>query len=331
MEVPGRFLPGKKNLITDVQGVTVGHCTLESGTRIHTGVTVISPHPGDPYRLPCPAAVFTGNGYGKLAGSIQVNELGELESLIGLTNTLSVPAVLQGIVEHHVKNSAPVRSINPLVGETNDGGLNDIASLYVTPAHAHEAIETLSADFLEGAVGAGTGTRCFSYKGGIGSASRTIPGSVIGEPRGYTVGALVQSNFSGNLNIYGRQLPYRPLPDKTQKGSCMVLLATDAPMLHRQLMRLAKRGILGLAYTGSYLANGSGDFCIAFSNYPGNIYPRDTVSARALTALSDEQLDPFFESAADAVREAVYNSLLMAVDVEGFTASASAFDIREIL
>ena len=329
MDIPSRFFPGEKNSIADVTGVTVGHCTLTEG-KACTGVTVISPHAGDPYRFPTPCAVYVGNGFGKLAGSVQVEELGVLESLIGLTNTFSVAQVLQGILEHQVKNLTDQDwSMNVLVGETNDGGLNDLRAFFVKPEHVARAISALSETVEEGCVGAGTGTRCFGFKGGIGTASRVVLGKTVGEREDYTVGALVQSNFGGNLNIYGHALPLKPVAERPMPGSCMVIVATDAPLDARQLKRVAKRGIVGLNNTGSYLSHSSGDFCVAFSNCEKNLFDRHDRHKRAFLCLSDEQLEPLFEATAEAVREAVYNSLTMAVITEKNGVTAKAFDIVE--
>lgn len=324
MPIPDRYQPGPRNTISDVPGVQVGHHTLIEGQDIRTGVTVVRPHAGDPFQLRCPCAVSTGNGYGKLAGSEQIDELGELESLIGLTNTLSVAQVLQGILEYHLAQLPAIRSINVVVGETNDGFLNDIRACRIRPQHALAAIQACSAEVAEGAVGAGCGTVCFGYKGGIGSASRCIPASVSGEERPYHIGALVQSNYGGQLNLYGRPLPSGQPQNVAPAGSCMIVLACDAPLEARQLRRLARRGILGLAYTGSCLRHGSGDFCIAFSNHAANLRRWDQRRTRRVEVLCDEQLDPFFEAAVEAVREAVYNSLCMASAMSGVAGHAVA-------
>ncbi len=327
MEIPGRFSPGERNSISDVSGVRVGHHTVTEGSAC-TGVTVVSPHGRDPYRYPAPCAMFAGNGFGKLAGSVQVEELGVLESLIGLTNTFSVAQVMQGILEYQVKTMGDNDwSMNVLVGETNDGGLNDIRAFHIKPSHVSLAIAALSTDVEEGCVGAGAGTRCFGFKGGIGTASRVVPGTAVGERESYTVGALVQTNFGGSLNIYGRALPLKPLKERPMPGSCMVVVATDAPVDARQLKRIAKRGIVGLTDTGSYLSHSSGDFCIAFSNYAENLFDRHDAHKKPFLRLSDEQLDPLFEATAEAVREAVYNSLTMAVTTEKNGVRAEAFDI----
>ncbi len=267
MDIPGRFLPGARNTITDVPGVTVGHCTVIEGEDVRTGVTVIKPHAGDPYRIPVPCAIYVANGFGKLTGSVQVNELGELESLIGLTNTFSVCQAVQGILNHQVKAMLPGdSSMNVVVGETNDHILNDLRGFHVTPEHVRASINALSEEVGEGNVGAGTGTRCYGYKGGIGTASRVVSVDLRDGGESFVAGALVQTNFGGNLNLYGWQLPYQEPEADAFGGSCMIVVATNAPLDARQLMRVAKRGIVGMTMTGSYLANDSGDFCIAFSN-----------------------------------------------------------------
>ncbi|HWQ58971.1 MAG TPA: P1 family peptidase [Clostridia bacterium] len=328
MEIPARFEPGERNSITDVPGVLVGHCTLKREP-ICTGVTVVKPHAGDPYKYPAPCAIYVGNGFGKLAGSVQVEELGTVESLIGLTNTFSVAQVLQGIIDYQLGFMGEGDwSMNVLVGETNDGGLNDIRACAVRPEHVRRAIEALGEHVEEGCVGAGAGTRCYGFKGGIGTASRVVPRRATGEEEDYVVGALVQTNFDGNLNIYGRRLSRDSDKERPMPGSCMVVVATNAPVDARQLKRIAKRGILGIAYTGSYLAHSSGDFCIAFSNREENLVDRHRMRKAAFTRLDDEQLDPLFEAAAEAVQEAVYNSLTMAVSTRSNGNAAEGFDIE---
>lgn len=334
MEIPGRFSPGKLNSIADVPEVTVGHCSVIKGDNVRTGVTVISPIEGDIFATPVPAAIAVGNGFGKITGMAQVEELGELESLIGLTNTLSVPAVMQGLINHHVKTLPEgVNSINIVVGETNDSVLNDIMGCHVTPEHVAEAIiRALSADVAEGAVGAGSGTVCYGYKGGIGTASRVVPARVTGfGERDFCVGALVQSNFGGNLNVYGRRMPYRDLPGAAgqNQGSCMIVVATNAPLSCRQLGRAAKRGIVGMTNTGTVMGHGSGDFCIAFSNYRQNRRDRNA-GAQNFLFLSDSLLSFFFEAVCEAVQEAVYNSLTMSGDTSGNGAFVKGFDVLDL-
>lgn len=331
MEIPGRFQPGKRNAITDVPGVLVGQKTILRGETVRTGVTVVRPHAGDLYHMVTPCAVCVGNGFGKLTGSVQVQELGVVESLIGLTNTLSVPQVTQGILEYQKQwVRAGDGSMNVLVGETNDGFLNDLYGFHITPNDTLDAIAALGETVEEGAVGAGAGTSCYNYKGGIGTASRIVPGKHIGERKDYTVGVLIQTNFGGNLNIYGHPLPFEPLPEPDPAGSCMIVVGTDAPVNARQLYRVAKRAIVGMAATGSFLSNGSGDFAIAFSNCEENLYDKGDEHAHTYRQLADPQLNCFFEAAADAAREAVYDTLTMAVDVKGFKGhERRAFDLTQ--
>ena len=263
---------GDTNSITDVEGVRVGHTTIIEGDDIRTGVTAILPHAGDLFQERVPAAIYLGNAFGKLAGSTQVEELGELETPIILTNTLSVPTAANAVLEYILSdpNHSRVRSVNPVVGETNDGSLNDIRGRHITTEHVLQAIKNAkSGPVAEGSVGAGTGTTCFGFKGGIGTASRVLPQS----RGGYTVGVLVQTNFGGILQINGapvgrelqRESENGELDYSEDEGSCMIVVATDAPLLSRNLKRIAKRAILGLARTGGYCSNGSGDYVIAFS------------------------------------------------------------------
>jgi D-aminopeptidase len=225
---------------------------------------------------------------------------------------------------------ASEKSINVVAGETNDAYFNDIKGCHVKPEHVAKAIEDCSETVVEGCAGAGAGISCYGFKSGIGTSSRVIPGIHLGEKSSYMVGALVQANFGGNLNIYGHQLPFATLPEKEIKGSCMIIVATDAPVDARQLKRIAKRGILGMASTGSYMSHGSGDFCIAFSNYAGNLRSAGEHHMRTMTILSDEQLNPLFEATADAVRESIYNCLTMSDDVAGSNKkNARGFNIEE--
>lgn len=320
IDIPGEYKTGPRNSITDVKGVSVGHFTLRDGKDINTGITIIKPHEKEPFLWKCPCSVAVGNGFGKLTGIAQIEELGELESLIGLTNTLSVSPVMQGILDYHLENTTQesLRSINIVVGETNDGYLNDIRQCAIKTHHVKEAIKSLSEDVEEGAVGAGTGTVCFGYKGGIGTASRIIPGNAIKENMDYTVGVLVQSNYGGNLSIYGHDIKRSPIKKLNDKGSCMIILATDAPVDARQLKRFAKRGLLGLVHTGSYMSHGSGDFCIAFSNHENNLRYFEDNNMRTIQVLADGQLSPFFNAIVEAATEALYNSLTMSESLEGF-------------
>ncbi|HEY9423060.1 MAG TPA: P1 family peptidase, partial [Thermoanaerobaculia bacterium] len=269
---PGIFPPGPLNAITDVEGVRVGHRTLIRDESVRTGVTAILPHGGNLFQKKTPAAVYVGNGFGKAAGFLQVQELGNLETPIVLTSTLSVGTAIEAVVGWTLEQpgNKEVRSVNAIVGETNDGWLNDIRGRHVTAADVRAAIATAQGGAVEeGSVGAGTGTMALGWKGGIGTSSRKLPGAL----GGYTVGALVQSNFGGVLTIdgapVGERLGRYDFKDHVAKnqgdGSCMIVLATDAPLSARNLERLAKRAVLGLARTGSYMSNGSGDFVIAFS------------------------------------------------------------------
>jgi D-aminopeptidase len=323
---PGVFPPGPLNAITDVAGVKVGHVTLIEGDRIRTGVTAILPAEGNLFQEKVPGAVFVGNAFGKLAGSTQVEELGTIETPIVLTNTLNVGTAMEAVIAYTLAQPGNERvvSVNALVGETNDGGLNDIRGMHLKREHVLEAIRNARGGAVaEGSVGAGTGTVCFGWKGGIGTASR-YAGARYG---GYRVGVLVQSNFGGVLTMggapVGRELGRYPYAAASGDGSCMIVVATDAPLSARDLKRLAARAVFGLGRTGSSYSNGSGDFAIAFSTVRG---PRPTVTGDALS--------PLFEMALEATEEAVYNSLLRATTVESAIGKAEAIPVervREIL
>jgi D-aminopeptidase len=303
--IPSGTLPrGPLDAITDVAGVRVGHTTLVRGDDVRTGVTVILPHPGNLFRDKVPGAVFVGNAFGKLAGSTQVEELGEIETPLALTSTLNVPRVADAILDYMLAlpGNEQVRSINPLVGETNDGYLNDIRGRHVGRAEVLAAIANAkSGSVPEGAVGAGTGTVAFGFKGGIGTASR--------KAGLYTVGVLVQSNFGGTLQIagapVGREL-VAGLGPNSGNGSIMMVVATDAPVDARNLRRMAARTMFGLARTGSSGANGSGDYAIAFSTI------RNPVKL-----LTNEECSPLFVAVIEATEEAIYNSLLQATTTSG--------------
>lgn len=336
---PGVLKPGPLNAITDVAGVRVGHVTLREGDSVRTGVTAILPHPGNLFQQKVPAAVFVGNGFGKLAGSTQVEELGNLESPIVLTNTLSVAEGIAGIVEYTLSQpgNEGVRSVNAVVGETNDGLLNDIRSRHVTKAHVLEAIGAArTGPVEEGTVGAGTGTVCFGFKGGIGTSSRLLPASL----GGYTVGVLVQTNYGGVLEIngapVGQELGRYYLKEKLSSspdGSCMIVVGTDAPLDARNLKRLAARAMLGLAKTGSASSNGSGDYVIAFctalqSRVPFN--PSSLVSV--VPNLHNDAISPLFQAVKEATEEAVYNSLFTAKTVTGIGGhTVAALPLEEVL
>jgi D-aminopeptidase len=345
---PGIFAPGKLNAITDVAGVEVGQVTINSGDSIHTGITAILPHGGNLFADRVPAAVHVGNAFGKLVGSTQVEELGELETPILLTCTLCVWRAADGLVAEllEMPGMERVRSINPVVGETNDGGLNDIRSRPITRADVHAALASAtSGPVAEGSVGAGAGTVAFSWKGGIGTSSRVLPRSL----GGYTVGVLVQTNFGGVLQVLGAPVgkelgkyAYRDaLEDSRGDGSCMIVVATDAPISERNLRRLAARAMAGLARTGSSFSNGSGDFAIAFSTSTQVRRPLATVRSftaavvlRQSAELQNDDASPLFEAVIEATEEAIYNSMFMATPVtyRGRTMEALPLDkVRAIL
>jgi D-aminopeptidase len=331
---PGAMEPGPLNAITDVAGVLVGHTTIVEGANVRTGVTAIRPHGGNLFAEKVAGAVYVGNAFGKLAGSTQVQELGTIESPIVLTNTLSVGAALDAVVRWTIAQPGndSVRSVNALVGETNDGGLNDIRGLHVTREHVTSAITGATGGAVEeGAVGAGTGTVAFGWKGGIGTSSRRV--SVANTP--YTVGVLVQSNYGGKLTIAGVPV-WRALRPNAERrapnaddGSCMIVVATDAPLDARDLERLAARAIFALARTGSSYSNGSGDFAIAFSTH-ASLRVTSASGPQARTVLPTDALSGLFEAALDATEEAVYNSLLKAVDTTGNGRTVRALPVEPL-
>ncbi|MFQ5602051.1 MAG: P1 family peptidase [bacterium] len=321
----GILKPGKWNAITDVKDVKVGHLTKIQNENIRTGVTAILPHDGNLFQQKVPAAIFTGNGFGKLAGSTQVDELGNIETPILLTNTLNVPRVADAVIDYMLalKDNEQVRSINPVVGETNDGWLNDIRGRHVTRKDVFHAIESArSGPVEEGSVGAGTGTICLGFKGGIGTASRILPPDL----GAYTVGVLVQTNYGGILEIngapVGRELQKYSYVNKINyadgDGSCMIVVATDAPVSSRNLKRMAKRAYLALAKTGAFSSNGSGDYVIAFSNYSHNlINQQSTNKIQQVEQLTNRHLSPLFLAVVEATQEAIYNSLFRATTIQG--------------
>ena len=338
--------PGPLNAITDVDGVRVGHTTIVEGDAVRTGVTAILPHGGNVFQDKVPGAVFVGNAFGKLAGSTQVTELGTIETPIVLTNTLSVGVAMDAVVRYTIAQpgNERVRSVNPVVGETNDGGLNDIRGLHVTRDHVLDAIRNAkTGPVTEGAVGAGTGTMCYGWKGGIGTSSRKTTG-------GYTVGVLAQTNFGGNLTIAGvpvfRTLqptrgdlarassPFDELRTSESRapadGSCMLVVATDAPLDARDLRRLAARAVFGLGRTGSAYSNGSGDFAIAFSTSPDMRSRFNETAARARQVLPTDATSPLFEAALEATEEAVYNSLFQATTVRSASGTGEAIPIDKV-
>lgn len=311
--VTGRLPVGRWNAITDVAGVRVGHRTLVQGAKIRTGVSVVLPHGDNLFQKKVRGAVFVGNGFGKLMGSTQVNELGEIESPIALTATLNVARVADALLDHGLAlpGNEEVRSMNVLVGETNDGRLNDIRARAVSASDVMAALRTAqSGPVEEGAVGAGTGTVCFGWKGGIGTASR-----LVGQ---WTVGVLVQSNYGGTLKIAGLPWPSGKIA-KSEDGSVMVVIATDAPLEHRELTRMGGRAMWGLGRSGSSGSNGSGDYAIAFS----------TATAGAL--VKGDALSPLFEGVIEAVEEAVLNSLFMAKATAGNGVRVEALPAAEVL
>lgn len=320
----GVMQKGPTNSIVDVVGVKVGHVTLIVADSIRTGVTAILPHGNNLFQQKVPAAVFTGNGFGKLAGTTQIKELGNIESPVILTNTLSVAEGMNGVIRYTLAQTGneQVQSVNAVVGETNDGGLNDIRGKHVTAEHVLQAINTASTQKTQqGNVGAGTGTVCFGFKGGIGTASRKLPASL----GGYTVGVLVQTNFGGVLQIdgvpVGEKLGRYSFSNQLHNpvdGSCMIVVATDAPLDSRNLERLAKRAFMGLAKTGGIASNGSGDYVIAFSNNASVLIAHDSkTSTITTTVLRNDEMSPLFMAAIEATEEAIINSLFMATDMKG--------------
>jgi D-aminopeptidase len=339
---PGVFPTGPANAITDVRGVRVGHVTLVEGDRVRTGVTAIWPHAGNLFQDKVAGAVFVGNAFGKLAGSTQVRELGTIETPIVLTNTLAVGTAIEAVVAWSLAQpgNEGVRSVNALIGETNDGwALNDIRSLPVRREHVLAAIRgAAQGPVAEGSVGAGTGTVCFGWKGGIGTASRALPAHL----GGHVLGVLVQSNFGGLLTIDGvpvwRELGSPDLGfalgERGAAGSCMIVVATDAPLDARDLERLAARAVFALARTGSSYSSGSGDYAIAFSTALELRTRHGATQARPRGALPPEATSPLFQAVLEATEEAVYNSLLRATTVTsaGRTVPALPIDrLRELL
>jgi D-aminopeptidase len=345
----GVMAPGPLNAITDVPGVLVGQTTIMRGDNVRTGVTAILPHGGNLFREKVPGAVFIGNAFGKLAGSTQVNELGEIETPILLTSTLSVPRVADAVVDYMLAlaGNEDVQSINPLVGETNDGYLNDIRSRPITRDDVFAAIKGANTGAVaEGSVGAGAGTIAFGWKGGIGASSRKLPASL----GGYTVGVLVQTNFGGVLSIagapVGKELGRYAFREQLQglhsnsssvardnaNGSCMIVVATDAPVDARNLKRLAARAIMGMARTGASGSNGSGDYVIAFSTAPEvRIRPGEANKARVVTVLGNEAMSALFLGVIEATEEAIYNSLFRATTVTGQGHTVEALPLDKTL
>jgi len=361
----GVMVPGANNAITDVAGVLVGQVSLyEPALRspdvgICTGVTAIVPYAGNIFQNKVPAAYFQGNGFGKMAGSTQIAELGNIETPIVLTNTLSIAAGLEGIIDFTLESNSTAASVNGIVGETNDSGLNDIVGRHVTKEHVVQAIKDAKGGRVqEGVVGAGMGTSAFSFKGGIGTASRVLPDSL----GGWTVGVLVQTNFGGVLEINGAPVGVelsnilgddgRPLypayPNKNPieqqwdeitdpDGSCMIVVATDAPLDFRNLERLSKRAFAGLGKTGSVFSNGSGDYIIAFSTAPGIRMPMSAPSIASTNGcisadmVHNDAMSPLFQAVVEATEEAIINSLFMAEDTTSGSTTRKALPIDETL
>ncbi|MBR6946546.1 MAG: P1 family peptidase [Muribaculaceae bacterium] len=335
----GIFQTGQYNAITDVPGVTVGHVTLIEGDDVRTGVTAIVPHQGDIFNHKVPAAIHVGNGFGKLAGITQVQELGNIETPVVLTNTLSVAAGIEGLVRYTLMQpgNEGVRSVNAVVGETNDGRLNDIRGMHVTPQTVIDAINAAHGGPVEqGNVGAGTGTICFGFKGGIGTSSRVLPQSL----GGYTVGVLAQTNYGGILEIDGVQVGQRlekhdfinhVRKSENVDGSCMMVVVTDAPLDSRNLERLAKRAMMGLAKTGGIASNGSGDYVIAMSVAPDNLIDANAKTITS-TVLANGEMSSLFAATIEATAEALWNSLFMAEPMTGRNGyHVDALPVEEVL
>lgn len=319
----GVMKTGKNNAITDVPGVKVGHKTLISGEDIRTGVTAIVPHEGNLFRKKVPAAIFVGNGFGKLAGYTQVKELGNIETPVILTNTMSVAAALDALITYTLaqEGNGTIGSVNGIVGETNDGGLNDIRARVVKPADVLEAIASAKSGIVEqGGVGAGTGTICFGFKGGIGTSSRVLPKSL----GGYTVGVLVQTNYGGVLEVAGvpvgqmlNNYSYRNNIMQDADGSCMIVVITDAPLTSRNLERVAKRAFMGLAKSGGIASNGSGDYIIAMSVAKENLLDESS-DFYMPKELQNDAVSPVFMATIEATEEALINSLVAAKTMKGY-------------
>lgn len=329
---------GQHNAITDVAGVSVGHKTLIQGSDIRTGVTAIIPHQGNIFQEKVPAAVFVGNGFGKMMGISQIEELGNIETPILLASTLNAPKIADGLIDYmlNLRGNEKVRSVNSVVGETNDGGLNDIRGRHVQAKDVQEALASAqSGPVQEGNIGAGTGTECLGYKGGIGTASRKLPES----RGGYTVGVLVQTNFGGVLEIngapVGRELHnfYMQEPKEAHKvdGSCMIVIATDAPLSARNLERLAKRSYIAFGNVGSFSSNGSGDYSIAFSTHQSVRIPHSSEQIeRNAPEVGNDYMSPLFMAVWEATEEAILNSMFMAEDMKGINGrTVKAIPIQE--
>lgn len=341
--IVGVFPVGAHNAITDVPGVHVGSVTVMEGDSVRTGVTAIVPHPGDLYREPVPGWIYVGNGYGKLIGETQVREFGEIESPILLTCTLCVWTAAQAMVDYLVNERGAEHTLNPVVGETNDSRVNDMWSFPVRPEHVRQALRSAAGGpVAEGSVGAGTGTSAFGWKGGIGTSSRVLPGSL----GGYTVGVLVQSNFGGILTIngapVGRELGVWSFREELagsgggvdrlrDDGSIMIVVATDAPLDARNLARLGERAMMGLSRTGSFASNSSGDYVIAFSTAESVRRRRESPHPWPAESLLNPAVSPIFAATVEATEEAIYNSLFMATPVTGRGRTIEALPLVETL
>ena len=329
----GLFKTGKWNAITDVKGVLVGHETLILGDSVRTGVTIIKPHGGNLFEEKVMGAVYVTNGFGKALGFTQVEELGTIETPIGLTNTLNIFLVANAIVDYMILGNPNIRSVNPVVGETNDGGLNDIRGRHIKKEHVFTAINNaMSGPVMEGAVGAGTGTRSLGFKGGIGTSSRILPP----EAGGYTVGVIVQTNFGGSLMIngapIGRELKKSPfsssIPYDEDEGSCMIVIATNAPVSNRNLKRIAKRVNHAFGRVGAYSSNGSGDYAIIFSTFKSTESDELTVDR---TELKNRAMNGLFMATVEATEEAIINSLFMAETVSSKYGTSEALPVEETM
>ena len=333
----GIFPTGEYNSITDVTGVKVGHTTVIQGDSVRTGVTVILPHGGDLFKEKVPAAVYVTNGFGKLVGTTQIEELGTIETPIALTNTLNTFLVANALIDYMISVSGPLRSVNPVVGETNDSGLNDIQGRHVNSGHLFEAIKNATGGPVrEGSIGAGTGTRALGFKGGIGTASRVLPKSL----GGYRIGILVQTNFGGLLTIdgvpVGKEMGKNPFKKELSiedEGSCMIVAATDAPLSPRNLKRMAKRTAHAFGRVGAYSSNGSGDYAIAFSTAKDvRRIARDHDQIEfELREVYNRHMSPFFQAVVEATEEAIVNSLFKATTVKSRYGRSEEIPIEETI
>ena len=332
----GIFSPGENNAISDVEGVTVGQTTVIKGDSVRTGVTVILPHGGDLFHEKVPGAIYVTNGFGKLVGTTQIEELGTIETPIALTNTLNTFLVANSLIDYMITVSGPLRSVNPVVGETNDSGLNDILGRHVNKQHVFAAINNATGGAVgEGSIGAGTGTRALGFKGGIGTASRVLPKSL----GGYTVGVLVQSNFGGLFTIDGvpvgkemGKILFKKDLTIEDEGSCMIVVATNAPLSPRNLKRMAKRTAHAFGRVGAYSSNGSGDYAIAFSTAQKvRRISRGNDLEFVLQEVHNRHMSPLFQAVVEGTEEAIVNSILMATTVESKYGRSEAISIEEVV